>query len=68
MTGDFRLGWIFPEGDKKLLRESHPIDILLNRRLSIISSKESDCNYQLLVLTNNNSDQFTDSQVFPLIT
>jgi hypothetical protein len=65
MTGDFRLGWIFPEGDKKLLRESHPIDILLNRRLSIISSKESDCNYQLLVLTNNNSDQFTDSQVFP---
>jgi hypothetical protein len=68
MTGDFRLGRIFPEGDKKLLRESHPIDILLNRRLSIISSKEGDCNYQLLVLTNNNSDQFTDSQVFPLIT
>jgi hypothetical protein len=68
MTGDFRLGWVFPESDKKLLRESHPIDILLNRRLSIISSKESDCNYQLLVLTNNNSDQFTDSQVFPLIT
>jgi hypothetical protein len=70
MTGYFRLGWVFPEGDKKLLRESHPIDILilLNRRLSIISSKESDCNYQLLVLTNNNSDQFTDSQVFPLTT
>jgi hypothetical protein len=68
MTGDFRLGWVFPESDKKLLRESHPIDILLNRRLSIISSKESDCNYQLLVLTNNNSDQFTDSQVFPLTT
>jgi hypothetical protein len=68
MTRDFRLGWVFPKGDKKLLRESHPIDILLNRRLSIISSKESDCNYQLLVLTNNNSDQFTDSQVFPLTT
>jgi hypothetical protein len=68
MTGDFRLGWVFPESDKKLLRESHPIDILLTRRLSIISSKESDCNYQLLVLTNNNSDQFTDSQVFPLTT
>jgi hypothetical protein len=68
MTGDFRLGRVFPESDKKLLRESHPIDILLNRRLSIISSKESDCNDQLLVLTNNNSDQFTDSQVFPLTT
>jgi hypothetical protein len=70
MTGDFRLGWVFPESDKKLLRESHPIDILilLNRRLSIISLEESDCNYQLLVLTNNNSDQFTDSQVFPLTT
>jgi hypothetical protein len=68
MTRDFRLGRVFPESDKKLLRESHPIDILLNRRLSIISSKESDCNYQLLVLTNNNSDQFTDSQVFPLTT
>jgi hypothetical protein len=70
MTGYFRLGWVFPKDDKKLLRESHPIDILilLNRRLSIISSKESDCNYQLLVLTNNNSDQFTDSQVFPLTT
>jgi hypothetical protein len=45
MTGNFRLGGVFPESDKKLLRESHPMDILVNRRLSIISSKESDSNH-----------------------